>query len=108
MARAHEDRGQVTVALTATVFVGLLVGVLLIATVGRAVGDRARARTAADAAALAGAREGEDGARALAERNGGRLLQFHRQGDDVEVTVQVGDRQAVARARLDIAPRRGQ
>jgi Flp pilus assembly protein TadG len=101
MARVRDDRGQ-AVAVVAVMFVVLLVAVLLLAEVGRAVVDRARARTAADAAALAGVRDGVDAARALADDNGGRLTRFVRSGDEVEVTVQVGDRHAVARARLDI------
>jgi Flp pilus assembly protein TadG len=83
-------------------FVVLLVGLLVLARVGRAVADRARARTAADAAALAGVRDGADAARDLARANGGRLLHFVEASGEVEVTVQVGDRQASARARLDI------
>ena len=57
---------------------------------GRALEDRARARTAADAAALAGAAEGEAAARRLAAANGGRLVEFRREGDEVVVRVRVG------------------
>jgi hypothetical protein len=100
MARFSGDRGQAIPAL-ALVLLLLVVSLLVLARVGRAVGDRARARTAADAAALAGVHDGEAGARRLAERNGGHLVLFARAGRQVEVTVVVGAMQAVARAQLD-------
>ncbi len=93
-----DDRGQATplaVAMLAVVAVAL-VGLV---PVGRALGDRARARTAADAAALAGAAEGEQAARSLAAENGAELVEFERSGDEVVVRVEVGDVDAYARAR---------
>lgn len=62
------------------------------------VDDAARARTAADAAALAGAAAGEPAARDLAERNGAELLSFERTWRGVRVEVRVGDVQAQAEA----------
>jgi hypothetical protein len=59
----------------------------------------ARARTAADAAALAGAVDGEVAARSIAADNGGELTAYRREGSDVEVTARVGRSEAVARAR---------
>ena len=75
--------------------------VLLLALVplARAVADEARARTAADAAALAGAAEGEDAAREVAEANGAELVHWRAEGADVWVEVRVGDARAVAKAR---------
>ena len=67
--------------------------------VGRVLADRAHARTAADAAALAGAVDGEEAARALAESNGADLLSFEQHGGEVVVRVQVGGADAYARAR---------
>ncbi|HEV2768408.1 MAG TPA: M15 family metallopeptidase [Acidimicrobiales bacterium] len=58
----------------------------------------ARGRTAADAAALAGAAEGEETARAVAEANGGALVDFTEEGAEVQVRVRVGGSDAVARA----------
>ena len=58
----------------------------------------ARAQTAADAAALAAAADGEPAARELAAANGANVLRFTVQGDEVEVVVRVGDVEAVARA----------
>lgn len=97
----HEDRGQ---AVPLAVAMLAVVAVALAATVpfGVALADRARARTAADAAALAGAAEGEDAARDLAEDNGGALVDFERSGEEVRVRVRVGDVDAYARARAAV------
>ena len=100
-----EERGQATplwavvIALAALLLVptGLLI---------RATVERADARSAADAAALAGALAGEGEARAVAEANGARVVSYDEQHDLVEVTVVVGDRRATARAErsLDLFP----
>ena len=58
----------------------------------------AQARTAADAAALAGAADGEAAARALAKLNGGRLGGFEADGDAAEVAVELAGHRSVARA----------
>jgi hypothetical protein len=71
---------------------------------GRALAERAQARTVADAAALAGAAEGEQAADAVAGANGGELLAFERDGDEVVVRVRVGDVDAYARARATRRP----
>lgn len=84
------------------VLVGLAVALVALAVLvrfGHAVDDAARARTAADAAALAGAAEGESAARRLATENGAVLVRFRTLGDVVEVDVQVGA--ATARARAE-------
>jgi hypothetical protein len=83
------------VALLIVVAGGLCVGL------GRLGGDAvqaAQARTAADAAALAGAAEGEGVARDVADDNGAVLVAFVQDGLDVEVRARVGDAEAVARA----------
>ncbi len=96
------ERGQ-ALPLVALVLVLVLLLALVIGAVGEATIDRARAQTAADAAALAGAAEGLDAARELARRNGARLVSFDA-GPPVEVVVEVDGRRAVARAekRLEI------
>jgi outer membrane lipoprotein SlyB len=73
----------------------------------RATVERAEARSAADAAALAGALDGERAARAVAQANGAELTDYEERGDLVEVTVVVGDRRATARAErtIRLAPR---
>lgn len=80
----------------------LVVAAGLVVAVGRVGGDvvvAARARAAADAAALAGALEGEGAARRLAGANGGRLVSYEVEGSDVQVAVDVGGVAAQARAR---------
>lgn len=57
-----------------------------------------RARTAADAAALAGVSGGRDAAVDLARANGAELLTWERDGRSVTVTVDVAGRTARARA----------
>lgn len=74
-------------------------GAVLLGRLGEAAVSRASARTAADAAALAGAAEGEEAARQVAAANHGTLTRFEIVGTDTRVTVQVGSAQAVARAR---------
>lgn len=95
------DRGS---ALPVIAGVLVLVGLcgLGLTRLGVAVTDSARARTAADAAALAAVSGGEPAARALAAANGARLVRCVCAGDPVEVTVVVdsvnGDVEATARA----------
>lgn len=93
----RSQRGSVLplVALLIVAVGGLCVGL------GRLGGDAveaAQARTAADAAALAGAAEGEAVAREVTEDNGAVLVTFFREGLDVEVRVRVGDAEVGARA----------
>jgi outer membrane lipoprotein SlyB len=90
----------VTPVLAVAVLV-MALGAVGVARVGLAAADRARARTAADAAALAGAAGGEDEARELARRNGARMIGYREEGSDVVVVVQFDEAQATARARLE-------
>jgi hypothetical protein len=86
----------------------LAVGLALLMALSRlavAAVDAARARTAADAAALAGAQWGESAAAASAADNGGRLVSFTQVGADVLVSVVVGIASATARATLTIEAR---
>jgi hypothetical protein len=96
------DRGQVLplVVLLLALAAGAAV---IVAQVGRVVDERARASTAADAAALAGAAEGRAAAEDLARRNGGWLEEFRQEGADTVVVVRVGRARAEARARADAA-----
>jgi hypothetical protein len=96
-------RGQAT-PLWAVV---LLLAALLLVPLGlvaRATIERSRAQSAADAAALAGALDGEDEARAIARLNGARVERYEAQGDVVEVVVVVGGRRATARALREEVP----
>jgi hypothetical protein len=72
---------------------------ILLGQLGEEVVDRARARTAADAAALAGVEAGAPAAAAAARANGGRLLSFGVVDGATEVRVRVGRSTAAARAR---------
>ena len=83
----------------------LLACVVVIALAAVAVGalgarlvSRQRARTAADAAALAGTLGGAAAARRLAAANGATLVSFAERGDEVTVMVEVRGERAVARA----------
>ena len=83
----------------------LTVAVVATVEVGQLLDESARARTAADAAALAGAAAGRQEAAALAAANGGLLLSYTEQepaGDIdallVTVEVQVGRATKTARA----------
>jgi len=75
---------------------------LVLAELGHAAVERARARTAADAAALAGAADGEPAARAAASANGAVLVAYRADGRVVAVEVRLGD--AVARASAEAVP----
>lgn len=99
---AVSDRGQATPLLLMMLFatVGLA---LVVAEVGRLLNESAQARTAADAAALAGAAEGEQVAAELAAANGGTMISYHEHDEDdgsstVSVTVRVGRATQTARA----------
>ncbi len=62
--------------------------------------DAAQARTAADAAALAGAHDDDTVVRDIAARNGAVVTSIERVGGDVRVRVRVGAQTASARARV--------
>ncbi len=94
---AFAERGQAVPLFLLFVVVALL-GLSVLARLGTAVDDAARARTAADAAALAGAVDGWDAAEQLARANGGHLDRYRRRGVTVTVTVTVGRARATARA----------
>jgi hypothetical protein len=79
----------VALAVTLTVAVARLAGDLA---------DAARARTAADAAALAAVYGGRAAAAELAARHDGTLIEWFRVGRDVVVTVRFGHAVATARA----------
>ena len=97
MADHERDRGQALpwMMMVVAAAIKLIVVAVRLAIV---VDDAARARTAADAAALAGAAAGDLAARDLAERNGDELLSFERTWRDVRVEVRVGDVEARAEA----------
>lgn len=103
MGRVRGDDGQAVSFVVA--FVGLAFALTMaLATLAGDVIDAGRARTAADAAALAGAVEGRAAASRLAAANGAEVVSWAQSGATVTVTVRVGDAEATARATLDPLP----
>ena len=94
------QRGQVVPLLAALV---VLAGLAMIALghLGGGAVERAEARRAADAAALAGAADGKSAAQRLAGDNGAALSRYGETGKDTEVVVRFGDARAIARARRE-------
>lgn len=95
---SNDERGAVTVLLGAAIVIVAWL-VLQETKLSVAAADRARAQTAADAAALGGVVEGEGAAADLARNNGATLLSFVDEGDRVQV--RVGFRDAVSTARAE-------
>ena len=102
----RSQRGSIT-PLVALAMVAAGGAVLLLGRLGEAGVARATARTAADAAALAGAAEGEAAAREVAVANGAVVLRYETSGQDSRVTVRKGGAEAVARARRKPPPPAG-
>jgi hypothetical protein len=75
-----------------------------ITAVGEAAIDDARAATAADASALAGAAAGQDAAIEAAAHNGAELVLFSRRGGVTSVVVRVGRASARAHAERLLVP----
>jgi uncharacterized membrane protein len=80
----------------------VVLAALVLGAVAKATTERARAQTAADAAALAAVVEGEEAAAELARANGGELLELRVEGSEAVVEVRVGGSVARARAGLDV------
>ena len=91
------DRGQAVVLLL-TVVVMAALGVVGVGQFGSRIVDRARAQTAADAAALAATAGGRAAAVRLASANGAVLVEYDEGADVVTVVVDVDGERAVARA----------
>lgn len=98
--RLRHERGQsaaVVVAVTATLLVAIVVALV---DLGAGAADRARAQTAADAAALASLDGGVATAARFAELHGATLVSWTAGPgiDEVTVVVRFGDATATARA----------
>jgi len=104
--RAQSDRGQLA-PLYALIILVAGGAMLLLVHLGVLAVHRAHARTAADAAALAGAAEGRSAADEVARGNGAVLESFVADGPDVQVRVRVGSTHATARARREGGCRSG-
>ena len=94
-----DDTGQAAVAVVLLAVSMLVVVALALASFGRAGSDRARAQTAADAAALAGVVHGPKAAVELAEANGAVIVSWRRGPGPGTITVEVRVGDAVATAR---------
>lgn len=103
MRERGREEGQV-LPLVALPLVAAGAAVLLIGKVGGAAVARAQARTAADAAALAGALSGRPEAVLVARANGARLVRFQARGDETFVRVELRRAVATARARRTVPP----
>jgi hypothetical protein len=97
----NDERGQ-AVPLALAVIVVAVLAMVALAQLGGHVVDAARARTAADAAALAGVEGGHDAAARAAAGNGAVLVAWSSEADGaattVRVTVRVGRASATAAA----------
>lgn len=94
----RNERGS-TLPFMALAIVLAGVSIVLLGRAGGAATDRAGARNAADAAALAGAAAGRAAALDLATANGAVLLTYEEQGNDTTVRVRLGRAEATGRAR---------
>lgn len=99
--RCRDQRGQAT-PLALVVIALVVVATLAVAHVGRLVVDAGRARSAADAAALAGVEGGRHASARLAGEHDAALVSWSSSGPPeattVTVTVRVGWAQATAAA----------
>jgi hypothetical protein len=93
----RSERGQAAPLAAAAAALAVVLTLAIARLAGDLV-DAARARTAADAAALAAVRGGRAAADALAAEHDGSVVEWSRQGRDVIVTVRVGHAVATARA----------
>ena len=97
------DRGSALVSVTFWLVI-TAVSLLLIVGAAQRIGLRSQAQAAADAAALAGAADGESAASRFAQINGATLTGFVTSGDVVTVTVEVDGVVALASAEQVLVP----
>jgi uncharacterized membrane protein len=102
--RARSDHGQL-LPLYAVIMLVACGAIVLLAQLGQRANRRVQARTAADAAALAGAAEGRSAANAVATANGAVLDDFRQEGTEVSVVVHIAGTHATARAERGAACR---
>jgi hypothetical protein len=93
----RSERGQAAPFAAAAAALAVVLTLAIARLAGDLV-DAARARTAADAAALAAVHGGRAAADSLAAEHDGSVVGWSRQGRDVIVTVRVGHAVATARA----------
>lgn len=98
--KTNLDSGSL-MPIVALFLVVAAIGVWGLATFGSVLIERAQARNAADAAALAAALGTDEDALSVAAANGAVLVAIERFGAQVEVKVQVGRAHARARAKAE-------
>ncbi|MDQ4070272.1 MAG: M15 family metallopeptidase [Actinomycetota bacterium] len=94
----RSERGS-TLPFLALAMVLAGTSVIILGRIGGAATERAGARNAADAAALAGAAAGRSAALDLARANGAELVAYEEIGFDTRVRVRLGQAEATGRAR---------
>ncbi len=94
----RSERGS-TLPFVALAMVLAGTSVIILGRIGGAATERAGARNAADAAALAGAAAGRSAALDLARANGAELVAYEEIGFDTRVRVRLGQAEATGRAR---------
>lgn len=99
---SERDRGSALVLVVLVAVAFTVAAGAGLAQLSRDLIDVSRARSAADAAALASVEGGRAAAIELATTNGATLVSWAQVGSDVVVEVRVGD--AVARARATNVP----
>jgi hypothetical protein len=99
---ARRDRGSALVVVVIVSVAFTAAGGAALAALSRDLIDVSRARSAADAAALASVEGGQAAAIELAAANGATLVSWAQVGSEVVVEVRVGD--AIARARATNVP----
>ena len=98
MGRQERESAQTVPLVLAVLLIAVVVALALVPVVHRAQ-NQAAARTAADAAALAGAAEGEDAAREVAAANGAKVTTWRAEGNEVWVVIDRGGTKAEAKAQ---------
>lgn len=101
--RSGHDGGQAT-PFVAVIIICVAVATLVIAQLGVGAVERVRARTAADAAALAAAIDGPAAGQRLATANGAASATIVIDGTDAHASVQLGAVEAQARAEHQLVP----
>ncbi len=95
--RTNRESGQV-MPLIGVVMAILVIAALAMGQATKIINTKARAQTAADAAALAGVAGGVPAARSAARANGATVTKFANTADGVVVTVDLGDQKATSAA----------
>lgn len=97
--KTDQERGAATLLAAAVIGIACLVSTVLVR-LGEQVTLNARAHIAAEAAALAGALNGEDAAHHVASANGASIIEYLIDAPLVQVVVEIKGMRVSARAEL--------